>query len=616
MTASVRPRRRQIILGLYLAMLVAACVWPLFGGSLLLLVGVVLAPPLVLLRSRMSLSASLALLFVAFAWAVLVVMVIARYTGVPVFAMVVAIGVLSGALCAVRLYRQESAFTRIDGADLGFAAFGGLVWCAVLVAAAVLPGGTPLAWSMSGDAANNVLFARELLQDGGVSIGGGQNPVPLTAALIAFFTLPATMAGAPSAGAQIVALAEMWSFGIVAACVLCGALGLAIARGRSTMTLIASAITSALPLTWIMLSGPVTLGFVNFHLTIALLAASLVTLVHSGRAVLTSLVTQSLAIALTLALWAPLAGIPGVALLILLVVQRKAVFGLRRSRLLVALAAIAQPLLVFALLSLPALIDHGGALEEALGAVFEFKKIIVVFAFLLAVAFGILHARATKSLDLVWVLTAVVGGGGLCLGVLLWLRRNQETLWSYYQLKFLWFLLAVLLIVGVAAGLTFAAAISKRSAWSALAFLAVLTTLVGVDESARATVPTFSNDPQVVKSPLVRVLSGDFWSMGEDDRVFDRVVELMDSPERTILWESGDADEDWIMFWVVQLSSTGVDDVELRKYAYYHDGQSMEDLCDVRRRIGAPVTVITADETIVERVNDACSDLGPVVFAP
>lgn len=615
MPSPVGSHRRMILLGAYAALLVAACVWPLLGGSLLLLVVVVLIPALLLLRARMSLSASLALMFVAFAWIVLVVMIAARYTRISPLVLFLVIGVASGAFFAFRLYRAGSSFGRIDGSELGFAAFGGLVWCGVLLAAAVIPGGTPLAWAMSGDAANNVLFARELLQAGGVTLGSG-NPVPLTAALVAFFTLPAALGGAPSAGAQIIALAEMWSFAIVAACVLCGAFALAISRGRSMMTLVATAITSAVPLTWIMLSGPVTLGFVNFHLTIALLIASLITLVHADRAVLTSLVTLALSIALTLALWAPLAGIPGVAFLVLLIVQRRAVFALRRGRLLLAIAAVLQPIGVFVTLSVPALIGQGELLTEALGAVFEFKKVIVLVALLLAVGFGLLLARATRSLDLVWVLTALVGGGGLCLGLLLWLRRSEQNLWSYYQLKFLWFFLAMLLIVGVAAGLTYAAAISAKSLRSAFAFMIVLTALVGVGEFARATVPTFSNDPQAVKDPLARILSGDYFSVGEDDRVFDRVVELTSAGDKTMLWQSTDPDEDWIMFWVVQLSSSGISDVELRKYAYYHDGQSMGDLCTIRRLMGAPVTVITADESIVERVEEACPELGPVVFAP
>jgi len=599
----------------YLVVLAAACAATLFGGPMLLLVGVALGPGLLVLRSRMSTSAALALVFVVFAWLVLLTMIAARYTGIPPLALVIGVALVAGVLCAVRLHRRGSAFSRVDGMDLGFASLGGLVWGGALLAAVVIPGGTPLSWAMSGDAANNVLFARELLENGGVSLGSGQNPVPLTAALIGFFMLPAVASGAAGVGGQIIALAEMWSFAIIAACVLSGALALAVARRRSAMTLIAAAISSLVPLSWIMLSGPVVLGFVNFHLTIALLLASLITLVHADRAVLTSLVTLSLALALTLALWAPLAGIPGVALLVLLVVHRRAVLALRRGRLVVALAALAQPVAVFVSLSLPALVGQGELLEEALGAVFEFKKVIVLLALVLAVLFGVLHARVTRSPDLVWILLALVGGGGSCLALLLWLRRNEENLWSYYQLKLLWFLLGMLLIVAVVAGLTLAAALATRSATrSALVFTVTVVSVLGMGEYARVTVPTFSNDIQAVRSPIARILTGDYFSVGEDDRVFDRVVELMSSDDATILWESTDPDEDSIMFWVVQMSSTGVDDVDLRKFAYYHDGQSMHDLCTMRELMGPPVTVLTADETIVARAAEACPDLGPVIL--
>ena len=57
------------------------------------------------------------------------------------------------------------------------------------------------------------------------------------------------------------------------------------------------------------------------------------------------------------------------------------------------------------------------------------------------------------------MLIAVVGGGGACLAALLWLRRDADTVWSYYQLKFVWFFMAMLLIIGVAAGLAFAASV-------------------------------------------------------------------------------------------------------------------------------------------------------------
>lgn len=615
MTSSARPSRRTITLTVYLVILAGVCVWTAVGGSILLLLVVVVAPALAVVRSRMALSASLALLLVVFAWTTLVVFIVSRYTRVPPILIVIGLAAVVGALCAIRLQRVGTTFTRSDTVDLAFTVTGALVWGAVIAVAAVIPGGSPISWAMTGDAANNVLFARTMLEQGGVSLGIGQNPVPLTTAFIGLFSLPGAVGGS-TVGTEILALAEMWSFGIAAACVMSGALALSLIKRRSALGLLAVALASALPLGWTILSGPILLGFVNFHLTLALLTAGLVTLVHAGRAVLTSFVTVSLALAAVLALWAPLVGIPGVALVVLAIVHRKALLALRRGRLAIALLALAQPAGLFLALSVPSLIGQGDALQDSLGAVFDFKKIIVAVALVFAIVVGVLHMRATKTRDMGWVLIALVGGGGACLAALLWLRRNEANVWSYYQLKFLWFFLAMLLIVGVAAGLALAAVVDRRSVWSAVTIVAVLALVTGLDEYAKATVPTFSNDAQALKNPMARVVTGDFFSVGEDDRVFHRVVELMSADEKSILWESTDPDEDSIMFWVVQLSSSGVEDVDLRTFAYYHDGTSMEDLCTIRELIGPPVTVVTAKQDIADRVEAACAEFGPVRLEP
>jgi hypothetical protein len=62
------------------------------------------------------------------------------------------------------------------------------------------------------------------------------------------------------------------------------------------------------------------------------------------------------------------------------------------------------------------------------------------------------------------------------------------------------------------------------------------------------------------------------------------------------------------------MSASSVDDVDLRAYAYYHDAQSMDDLCTVRRLMGPPVTVITADAGIAQRAQETCPELGPVLL--
>ncbi len=596
----------------YMVVLAGVCVWTVFGGSLVVLIAVALPPALALLRTRLPLGASLALLLVVFAWTILVLFIVSRYTMIPPIVLVVTLAATVGALSVVRLATAGLPFTRSDAVDLGFAGTGGLLWCSVILAAAVLPGGTPVSWAMTGDAANNVLFARTLIEQGGVSVGIGQNPVPLTAAVIALFTLPAAVFGPPTVGSEITALAEMWSFGIVAACIMCGALALSLTRRRSALSLVAVGVSSLLPLGWFLLSGPILLGFVNFHLTIAVLVASLVGLLNANRAMLSSFVTISLSLGAVLALWAPLAGIPGTALLLVVILHGRRLLALRRGRLVIAVAALAQPLGLFFALSVPSVFGQGQALQESSGAVFEFKKVILVVLLALAVIFALSHVRATRSAGMGWVLIAVAGGGGVCLSALLWLRRDEANIWNYYQLKFLWFLMAMLLIIGVAAGLAFAASIVGRRSLAALSVLVVLVTASGVSEFGKATVPTFNRDAQALLSPISRILAGDFFSVGEDDRVFHRVVELMGSDEKKILWESSDPDEDSIMFWVVQMSAASVDDVDLRAYAYYHDGQSMDDLCSLRELMGPPVALITADAEIARRAEESCGELGPI----
>jgi len=612
MPGVLRGRVRTAGLVLYAATLLAASVWTVAGGSLLILLVLVLPAALLVLRSRLPLSAALALLLVAFAWTTLVLFIISRYTRIPPIALVIAVAVLVGFLCALRVSRAGPAFTRADAVDLGFAGSGGVVWCGVLLLAALTTDGAPLSWAMSGDAANNILFVRTMLEQGGVSLGAGQNPVPLTSSFIALFTLPGAVGGPPAVGTQIVALAEMWTFGIIAACIMCGAFALTLVRDRTVLRYLVVAATSMLPLGWLLLSGPILLGFVNFHLTIALLLAALVALMRAQRHVLTSFVTIALALGAILALWAPLAGIPGVALVVVAVVHRRALLAMRKGRLVVALVALAQPVALFFALSLPSLLAQGGALQDSLGAVYEFRKSHVAILLVVALVAGWFHMRVTRSAGVGWVLFAVVVGGGSCLALLLWIRRNEANLWMYYQLKFVWFFLAMVLIVAVAAGLAAAAVIRRRAALSALSAVSLLVVVAGVGAVAQATVPTFSGDSQALKNPLARILTGDFFSVGEGDRVFDRVVEIMDADEKTMLWNSTDPDEDSIMFWVVQMSSTGVEDEELRTYAYYHDPGSMDDLCTIRELMGEPVTVVTADPEIVSAVAASCPELGPV----
>lgn len=617
MEMSVRDSTRtwpRVWLIVYLCLLAAASIWVLFGGAMLSLVLIVLAPALTVARARMSLAVAIVLLLAAASWSTVVVFTVSRYSGAPPLVLVLVVTTAVGCLCAVRLYRSGSAFTRIDGADLTFLSAGAIIWCGVLLLAKILPSGSPVSWAMGGDAANNILFARTLLEQGGITLGAGANPVPLTAALIALFMLPGRTFASPTVEADILAIAQMWGAGIAAACLVSGALVLALLRKRTAMGYVAVAVGSMLPLTWMILAGSIALGFVNFHLTLALILGCVVILLRPDDGLVLSIVGLSVSLTLILALWAPLAAIPGLALLALVITKRRAVVRLRGWRLVLAIGAVVQSALYFAAMSLPSFLTQGGALAEATGAVFEFNVAFFAAVASFAVVLGGGYAWANRSMDAIRGLGVVVVGGGLGLVALLWLRRNDEGgLWGYYQLKYLWLFIAILFVVAIAFGVAFAVSIEKANARSAMAFFGVLVIAAGFVQTAKVTIPDYRDDLQLQRDTLIRILKGDFGIDGRGDRIFERVVELADAETPSILWSSNEPDESAIMFWIIQMASSGADDYDLRILAYVRDLESADDLCTVRELMRGKVTVITASEDVADAAASACPELGDVV---
>lgn len=597
---------------MYLILLVGACLLALFGGSMFVLIAVAAAPAFLLVVERSGSATALAAFLAALTWSTLAVFSAAPALGVPPIVPVLVASLIGGTLCATRIRRRGISLRRNDCRGLVFAAVGGAIWCSVIMIAALLPNGTPVSWSMYGDAANNVMFARSIVEDGGIAFGPGQNPVPLTSALIALFMLPTATFGPGSVQTQIFALAQMWSFGIGTACVMCGALLLSLARRNTTLAWISVALASLLPLSWLMLAGSLELGFVNLHLTIAVVIASLVVLVPSGRDVTMRIVTLSLLLTSAMALWSPIASVPAAGLVVVLATDRRVVRTLRGLRLVLVCAAILQAVVFFVLLPLPSLLSQGEALAIATGAVLRFPSGLLVVVAVVAIVLGLSYARATRSWNGIRVLIATLVGGSSGLAVLLWARRNEDTIWSYYQLKMLWIMIAILFIIAVAFGLALAASMRGRSVMRACVLLGTLLLVLGVGERSGAIERDYRLNVQMRSDPLTRVVTGNFFIDGEGDRVFDRVVDLADAESRTLLWGTGDPDEAAIMFWIIQMASSGVGGAELRTHAYYRDLESIEQACAIRELMGPPVAVETRDPEIAKAFEDSCGDLGAV----
>ena len=313
---SVRDSTRtwpRVWLVVNLCLLVAVSVWVLFGGPMLALILIVLAPALTVVRAHMSLAVSLVLLLAAASWSTVVVFIVARYTGAPPLVLVLVVTTAVGCLCAVRLYRSGSSFTRIDLADLTLLSVGAVIWCGVLPSPSSCRAEVRCRGRWAGTPRTTSFSRERFVEQGGITLGAGGTPCRSTAALIGLFMLPGRTFAFPRPLRR-----TSWRSR------RCGRrdrrglprLGRARARpgpqsDRDGLVAVAVGSTAAAELDDP--RGFVALGFVNFHLTLALMLGCLVMLLRPDRGC--SAVDRRVVPVLTLvlALWTPLAVIPGLA---------------------------------------------------------------------------------------------------------------------------------------------------------------------------------------------------------------------------------------------------------------------------------------------------------------
>lgn len=605
-------RSRSAVLAVYLAAVLGVGVWCTVGGPALLLAVLIAGIVLAACCTRMTLAGGVAVLVAGAGYLALALFVIIRVAPLPPIVVLVGLALAIAAGCTWLLMRHRAPWWSAEAsADLCFASIGGVIWLLVMAGAQLLPSGTPFSWAMYGDAANNLLFARGLIEHGGIAFGPNENPVPLTATLIAVLMLPATVSERATVAQEVAALSQMWSAGIVLSCLACGVLVLAASTRRGALRYIGASISSLLPLSWLVLAGALELGFVNFALALALIVCCLI-LVFPGTAGLTvRLTTLTILVTLVLAVWSPLAAVPGAAIAVVAVSERHEVAAIRGARLATIAIGVAQAVAFFVALPLPSLFSQGDALSEATGAVLRFPAWLLGMAVGGAALSGILYTRLARGPG-VRVVVVAVAGGALGLGVLLWLRRGEEGLWGYYQVKMLWLLIAFYLVVSVALAVSAAASLRRRDVTRGAVFSVALLFALGLGENSRSVEEDYRSNAQLQAAPLVRPLLGQFFVDGYGDRFFERVTALTDAPSASILWRTGDPDEAAINFWIIQMLSSRVDNDELRTYAYVRDPDSVEELCRIRALMGPPVIVWTADSVTAEEVEANCADLGPV----
>ena len=490
---------------------------------------------------------------------------------------------------------------------------GGVAWVGALAIAQVLPGAAKLSWALNGDANNNLYFAGLIIDQHGVALGAAENPVPLTAALLALGIAPGQPTGDPLAllAHDFTGLGVVWMLLLAATALGAGAVAASIIeRSRTGIVAVTSAAGSLLPLTWFVAGLPIEYGYLNAHLVLPIaLAAWLIYVASPGR-VVPAIAVQLCIATLLLATWSPLVVLP-VGFIVTLAVHHSSTLRTMDVRAAwPALVAVVPAIVWLAVATGPSLVSNGSAFEIPGHGLPAVLPIVVVALLLLLLGGTLLCTQPPVVSGAITVAAATVAGSG----ALVFLARDSGAFTAYYPAKFLWMSAVV---VGIIV-LSFAFALLSRTRRPLLGI-----TAVGVLVIIAASLGPPLKRPGVVRPPLERILSGAAWATG--DRSVDLILANSDPADPGILWNSGEPDEAFADFWIALKlggelgNGSGTGDPTLHGFAFtayqqYRDTGSwavppVEQLCEVVTAIGGPVRVTTGDAGLEASIQSTCPDV-------
>lgn len=518
-----------------------------------------------------------------------------------------ALGAVGAALTPEESLRVRRERITTGGVLIAIAPFtGAVVWLGARLLSVLLPQGSAVAWATLNDAANSLMFGRQILIDGGVRLGVTENPVPLVASIIAANTLPGRAGASAVSAHDVYAFVDTWSLLVAALCVAAGLLARQLIRDASpVVTVLGTALVSALPLCWLITGLSFEYGYVNVPPTLILLVGSLIAFFAAKEAPALAFATVVASGALMMTSWSPLTPMPALLALAVLIRHWR---DLLRSSTAVKVSLVA--LLVLTLgFAVAFVLPTFGASKDAIESDVSFYPLRIRSLLVLLVAAGglaLLLSWRRRSADAVIALTAITLGGGAAIGVFLYARRAEAQLWAYYSYKALWFLLMILLILAAAFGVALIGDVLRRW-WSGLVALVVLGLGTVAYGSFANSVPQYGS-----MNAVDRIVSGTVLIDNEGDAVWGRILELADAEPHGILWKTTEPNRGFIDFWLIKLASPGFDDNELHTMAYLLDQSKIDDLCRFAELTGPGLQVFTEDPGLVDDVEE-CGDPGITV---
>jgi hypothetical protein len=602
------PNRQHVTVAVAVAVaVVAAVVLVSFGFPSWILLFIAPVPWMLVLGRKSGIAFAVCATGIASLFLLLFLLMITTAIRAPLMPAVISVWAVVGAAGVVFAWRNPVQLTRPSSVGLATwlpSLLGALLWLGTLAATAIVPGASRLSWTMLGDSANNIIFAREIIYRGGIGLGAASNPVPLPSALMAVVMGSGRSGVSPAQLAEhdVAAFAQVWGLIIAMLCVLAGATAAVIARragARPLLLAIVSAGASLVPLSWFVTGYPIDYGFFNTHVALVILLASFVAYLADPRRVAVALVVQLGSCTLLLSVWSPLVLLPGMLAVAIVVRRSKEVRALRRGQLSLLLVAIAQLIAYVLLVAIPGLLLQSSFLTAAGGA-FPFRKWLIVLLALAAVVLAVVIFRRLKDPLVVGVLALTIGLA-IGLGALLFITRSSPDPWTYYPLKFAWLGVVILVIVVIGLGAAFLARYFKYSWMRALGVIIIASCATGFLLWAPTSSPGFR-----VIDPLPKLLTGQV--LGQGDKVADQIFELSNPEQANFLWKTPEKFEGSVNFWVLQLWSNSMSkNLELKRMAYgLYDANKTSSLCRIVTLLGGRVTVHTGDHNLAAELNSTC----------
>jgi hypothetical protein len=457
-----------------------------------------------------------------------------------------------------------------------------------------------IAWSTGGDSANHILILRSFFDKGGVQIGPGENPVPLTHSLVSVFGA-FSRSSVPSEDLlrhDIVAFSVAWLVVIALLSLLSGLLSIVVASSfklSKTLTSISAAIGSALPLSWFITGYPIQYGFMNAHVVLVILLSTLIIFLsdksHPGK----SLSAIMAGATLTLASWSPLVLIPLTLGLALLIRNWRRILETRGVNLIILGLGFSQFFVYFIIVTLPILASDLTGLANAGGAL-QFHELLLPATVCATILLCLFVSRSVYNI----VFVSIFAVSAASLSALSYLLLQAQG-WTYYPMKFAW--TASVLLILFLPGLTFSAfQLIKPGFYRkflALAFIAALTL-------------TYWVSPIRGPSTVETLLTLDSSTAKEEK--FKKITLLADLERPRLLWQSMDPNANEINFWLLQVAANslgvpGPSNTWMLRVAAYQIQSGRVDfpfLCEIIQRLGTQVEVITSNPDLPLSITSAC----------